>query len=250
MQEERPEFSRDTINTGDYLGNTNLGSLIHEVSYWGKNTRAVNPWSYKLSLEQQSYEDAFEQKQSYLKLSAEWKGEYTYDQKKAINLRLFVGGFLNNSRKEAGNFYDNVSNRSTRGTMSLSGQGFVDEKYDDFYFGRNEDHGIWSGQVAMRDGGMKYALGSSYGLGLTNSFMLAANLKADLPQELPFKLPLKPYLDFAYFKNATPLGQDATFNDQFLWSGGVMLEMFDGNGFVLVGDGKDKDAVVEQQSGK
>ncbi len=229
LNEDRPQFSTDSLTRGDYLGNENLASLIHEVTYWGGNRRAINPWSYRVALEQQSYDDFFGTEQSYLKLSAEWKGAYTYKRGRSVNVRLFAGGFLNNTRENAGNFYTNASNRSTRGSLALTYQGYNDDKYDDFFLGRNENRGIWSQQVAIRDGGMKNAFGSSFtNVGLSNSFIFAVNLDADLPERLPLGLPLKPYLDLGYFSNATPLGEDATFDDQFLWSFGVMLSWFDG----------------------
>lgn len=230
LNEERPEFSRDSIDAGQYVGNVPLNSVIHELTYSGANRKAVNPWSYKLALEQQTYDNAFGESENYLKVSAEYNTEYTYDKGgKSVNLRLFFGGFLNNSRRNAGNFYDNVSNRSTRGTFGLTYQGFLDDKYDHYYFGRNEDQGIWSQQIEMKDGGMKNAFGSSFGIGLSNSYIISANLKADLPQALPLNLPLKPYFDIGFFKNATPIGSGATVDDQVLWSGGVLLEWFDGN---------------------
>ncbi len=71
LNEDRPLFSTDSLTRGEYLGNENLNSLIHEVTYWGGNRKAVNPWSYRVALEQQNYDDFFGNEQSYLKASVE-----------------------------------------------------------------------------------------------------------------------------------------------------------------------------------
>jgi hypothetical protein len=51
------------------------------------------------------------------------------------------------------------------------------------------------------------------------------NLKADLPKDLPLNLPVKPYFDMVYSKSNR---ENATSDDQFFWSGGMMLDFFDG----------------------
>jgi hypothetical protein len=94
--------------------------------------------------------------------------------------------------------------------------------------GRSEQNGIWSQQISIYEGGMKNAFGSAFGIGQSNNFIFACNIKADLPQRLPLGIPLKPYFDFGYFDNATPIGSEDSFKDQFLWSGGLMLEFFNG----------------------
>ena len=225
LSEELAEFSQDSINFGDYIGNQSEGSTLFELSYLLENKRALNPYRLRLALEQQSYEN-LKGDQSYWKASLEWQSSYTYNVDRSIDFRIFVGGFLKNTERNAGN----VSNRSQRGSFSLTSEGFNDYKYDELFFGRTENTGILSQQISMRDGGMKNALGASQSsnLGNSNSFIVAINLKADLPQSLPGNLPLKPYFDIGYYDNAQPIGSDDTFSDQLVWSGGVMLDLFDG----------------------
>ena len=50
-------------------------------------------------------------------------------------------------------------------------------------------------------------------------------MKADLPKDLPLNLPLKPYFDIVYSKSNDV---NATMDDQLFWSGGVLLDLFDG----------------------
>ncbi|MDX1940405.1 MAG: M1 family metallopeptidase [Saprospiraceae bacterium] len=209
------EFAQFSPTFGNYLGNEWEDNFIHELSYYAENRRALDPQSFYLAIEQQSYND-FLGNQNYLKASLEVKQTFNYAPKKGLDIRVFAGGFLTNTRRNAGAILPAAFN--------MTSQGYNDYRYDDFYFGRNEDDGIWSQQVTIRDGGFKNAIGTGFSLGRSNNFIVALNMKADLPNGLPFNLPLKPYFDIGYFDNAMPTGEDDTFQDQLLWSGGIALE--------------------------
>ena len=224
LREETAQFSRDSMNFGEYIGNVSEGSTIYELAYQLENNRALNPYRLRLVLEHQSYENV-KGNQSYWKAAVDWKGAYTYQVDRSVDYRIFVGGFLKNTERNAGN----VSNRSQRASFSLTSEGFNDYKYDELFFGRAENTGVLSQQISINDGGFKNALGSGQAsnLGNSNSFVVAINLKADLPQALPGNIPLKPYFDIGYYDNAQPIGSEDTFSDQLVWSGGVMLDFFD-----------------------
>ncbi len=215
------EAQRDDM--GVYLGNKREGAQFYQLSYILKSRRAPNPFGLEVSLEQGNY-TTFIGDQNFLKLSTTFANAFSYKPGKAVYFRIFAGGFLQNTRRNAGS----VSNQSTRGTFALTSQGFNDYTNEEFYLGRSDQSGIWSHQISRNEGGMKNAFGSAFGIGQSNNFIFSCNIKADLPINLPIRLPLKPYFDFGYFDNATPIGSDDTFNDQFLWSGGLMLEFFNG----------------------
>ncbi len=219
IQEDEPKFNSD----GTFITTVGAESAIHEISYFGRKNTALTPTTFQVALEQQRYK-AFEEDQNYLKLSLEATRSYVYKKGRKIQARIFAGGFLNNTRKNAGS----VSNSTTRGTFPMTAQGFNDYKYDDFFLGRTDQDGIWSQQIALNNGGFKNAFGSAYSFGQSNNFIIALNLKSDLPMKLPRFLPLKPYFDIGYFDNAQPTGSDDTFKDQLMWSGGLMLDY--GNG--------------------
>ena len=230
----------DTISLNLYNGNVWEKSHIYEISYSGENKRAVNPYSYKLALEQQNY-TTLRGKQNYLKASLTFNTSYTYANGKNLDFRFFVGSFLKNTRR---NSFSYNSRDLTRGTFSLTHQGYDDYKYDELPFNRNgrieqTDNGseevfnIWSQQVNLQEGGMKVALGNSAGFsqGQSNDFIVAINFKADLPQKLPLNIPLKPYFDLGYYKLPPPFSipgepepPSASFSEQIWWSGGVMLD--------------------------
>jgi hypothetical protein len=153
------------------------------------------------------------------------KGHYTFRPKKQLSLRLFAGGFLVNTARDAGGIFP--------GALNLTGQGYGvydDYKYDDFFFGRNDNTGLAAQQIALRDGGFKNAFGNPFRTtsGNTNHVLVAANLKTDLPLPLPDWMPIKPYFDLAYVADRQPSGEGKTFADQLWWSGGICWDVEDG----------------------
>lgn len=214
IEEEQAQFT-----DGNFSGLKPVQQLIHELSYAGENRRAVNPYTFRAALEQQSYTD-ISGKQHYLKASLEWNQSLTYKEGKNIDIRLFAGGFPVNTKRRGGRLFP--------GAFNLISQGFNDYRYDDLYFGRTQNEGLWSQQISLRDGAFKTPLGSGFQLGRSNNFILALNFKADLPQNLPFPLPIKPYFDIGFFDNAQPTGREDSFQDQLLWSGGLAIDFLDG----------------------
>lgn len=209
---ENPVFGQD----GSFQALNREWSTIYEAALSGRSANPLSPFTFELALEQQSYTDVFSQSQNYLKVSFEWKNKMAYRYKKYLHLQFFGGGFLQNSRRNAGAIFP--------GAFNLISQGHNDYRFDDFYFGRMENDGSGARQVSLRDGGFKTPIGSGFSLGRSNNFILALNFKADLPG----KLPVRPYFDLGYFDNAMPTGADDTFKDQVLWSGGLALELLDG----------------------
>lgn len=193
-------------------------SNINEASWELGSRRALNPYSFRLALEQRKFDDIFNTKleRSYVRLSFEANTALTYANKRNVYFRFFFGGFLKNDYRNRGTIGP--------GAFNLTGQGFNDYRYDDYYFGRTETTGFYSQQIHQREGGLKVPLGSPYSEGRSNNYIFAVNLKADLPQDLPLKLPLKPYFDFGYYDDAREISNDLEFADQVWWQGGLALE--------------------------
>jgi hypothetical protein len=198
-------------------------STVTEFSWTIGNRRALNPYRLRLALEHYDFQDIFmpTERAKQLKINAEWNYSYTYDQNRSFDVRIFAGGFLSNDYRDRG--------VTTAGAYTLTGQGYNDYQYDEFYIGRNEASGIWSQQIMLRDGGMKVAANEpTDNDGRSNDFLFALNLKADLPQDLPLKLPVRPYFDFGYAHDNRPISAAKTFSDQVWWQGGFAIEA--GNG--------------------
>lgn len=220
INEERTSFA-----DGNYVGDVWVDYSINELSYKAMMKRALNPFGFKISLERLGFENQvgineFEKTNSF-KVALEFKSSYTYARKRSVDVRIFAGKFFKNP----------FENRAlpVRNMLNLTKQGFNDYSYDNVHFGRNEPDGFWSRQIYLQDGGMKAAFGNGMSFaGRSNVFIFAVNLKADLPQNLPLNLPLKPYLDFGYFNDGRPVPTYESFNERLWWSGGFMLDFFNG----------------------
>lgn len=236
LDTEAPVFE-----SGDFSGKRNDRTWIHELSFSTERRHPIVPTASQVALEYQSYKDFFGRPQHYLKASASWQGAYTYARGKRLAMRVFAGGFLDNTRRDGGAIFP--------GAFNLVSRGPNDYRFDDLYFARSEDRGFFSQQINLRDGGFKTVIENSFALGRSNNFILALNLKADLPLKLPLNLPLKPYFDIGYFDNAMPTGSNAKFKDQLLWSGGFALEFFNntlGIYFPLVNSKNIRDRFAER----
>ncbi len=190
----------------------------------------INPYSFKLTVESGKRDIFSDLDQSYILIKPEINFSYTYASKKNIDFRLFAGIGISD-----------FTDRNTRGFFNLAGQGhsgFNDYKYEDWFFARNNDVGLFSHQVSMRDGGFKVAIPSNQSANgyNSNSLLVALNLKADLPQAFPGNLPIKPYFDMAFIERKIDRNRDGmigedeqkTFKEQFWWNGGFALELGDG----------------------
>jgi hypothetical protein len=187
-----------------------------EFCYFGKLQYVLAPMSFRLSVEKFNY-SLFEKNQNFLKTTLELTQDFMYQEGFKVYSRLFVGGFPVNSGRNSGFGF-------TRGFLGLSGRGFADYRYDDFYLGRNERTGLFSQQIgADTEGGMKYALPEADALriGYSNNFITALNLKSDLP--IKFLKGVKPYFDIGYFSDTRPGGE--RISKQWLASGGVAMEL-------------------------
>ena len=186
----------------------------------------INPYSFKLTVES-GKRNLSDEGLPYVLIKPEINFSYTYANKKTVDFRLFTGIGISD-----------FTQRNTVGLMSLSGQGYTegqpgryqnDYKYEDWFFARNDDAGLFSHQISMRDGGFKVAIPSNKsGQGYnTNSLLISLNMKADLPEAFPGNLPIKPYFDMAFIERKT--GEvPKTFQEQFWWNGGFAIEF--GNG--------------------
>ncbi len=221
MGKENANF--DTL--GSYSGKAYLKSTIHELKYMGAQKKLTNPFTFAATLEFQQHDNVQGGTEQYLRSSLEWRQQFYYSSKRKVTARFFAGYFLENTRRNSGT----VSNDLSRASFALNPQGFNDYRFDEHYLGRSEDEGFLSRQVAQTEGGFKSAFGAPFAgvIGNSNSGIVSLNLRADLPFRLPLGIPLKPYFDLGYYNDATPLSETVAV-EQFLWSGGFLLEFFDG----------------------
>lgn len=166
------EYSSEIVST--YLN-------FNEISYRITNSRLLDPYAIKFTLENGS---------DHLKLYGEFKYRLSYAKtKKGVDFRLFAGGFLVNK--------NDVRNYNFR----MSGwQGSQDYLYDELYFGRTDDHGLWDNQFVVRDGGFKIPTF----VGQSNQWIAALNVSADLPLPVPVSV----FLDLGTYEGINTVFED------------------------------------------
>lgn len=206
---------------GNFTGKTSNNSYIQTLDYDLTNHHALHPNSARIRLEQQSYN----QKEHYVKLSLDWRSKLYYSPKKSIDVRLFAGTFIENTKRNSGAVNTDAF---ARGSFSLASTGADDYLFEEAYLGRSATNGFFSKQIDINDGGMKFPLGYTYGqFGYSNSFLAALNFKAGLPADMPLMLPIKPYFDLGYYADKRPINSDKTWQDNIVWAGGIMLDFSD-----------------------
>jgi hypothetical protein len=177
------------------------------------------PAKWELRTEFANYEDYYlASTQNYLKLTGSFSTHFLYAQKKKIDLRIYGGGFLWHNKPK--------STLNRPGTLGLIGYAVNDYLYEDYFFDRGTQDGPWSRQINTAGGGFKTAVSTAYGLGQSNQYVVSMNLKADLPFDVPVLSTLKPFLDIGMYGYLPTISEG--YQNRFLYSGGLMLETYEG----------------------
>lgn len=205
----------DGIN-GDFRGKKINDRNIFEGSYELKQNTAFNKTDIEFSILGEGYEKGNGTNVTYIRatLDANYSFKYRKNKKKSFDVRLYAGKFLAHDDADFGTF-----------PMALNSNGFTDNYYDNFYFGREEQSGLLSKQVSLDQGGFKLPIPKTQSFGVTNDLIVTMNIKADLPLRLPLNLPIKPYIDLGYVKSTAPSATNPT---EFFYNAGVALDLFDG----------------------
>ncbi len=184
------------------------------LDYLLNNTRVINPFYLKARLEFNAIQEGF---LSYHDLHAPVEGckgslefgyTITYHRKgTGLSMRLFAGAAFWNAW--------NTSGYHLNGTT-----GIADYAFDETFLGRSETTGIWSHQLNMEEGEMKYnsdleilSLGTGQGI-------VSLNLKSTLPayQVLPLFL----FADLGYCPSGFPV------YSSIQGDGGIGIRLFKG----------------------
>lgn len=216
INEEKFLFIEDVVNK------TKQSSTIFRIGYEHYNFWELGPSDFTAQLEYQPYTNAVDEKNHYLKLTAAYSKSFLYAPNRSIDFRLWGTYFISNSQRESPTFDGSF----VRGSSALIYQGFNDYAYDDYFFNRANQNVSLDNQIGYQGGGFKTPLGSQYGIGQTNDFAFALNIKSNLPIKTPKLLPLKLFLDIGYYTSKETA--EAPMEGQSIYSGGVMLEYGEG----------------------
>jgi hypothetical protein len=182
--EETPRFDQ-----GAFVGKDRQQIYLAQLGYDKKTSDSTHTYFLQTQLEASTYaQPVSNNQQSYLKATASYTYNYIYRRKKTLNVRFFASGFLFNTQRESSAF----QNIFTRGSIALIHQGFNDYTYDEDFLSRQNQNKTFDRQVSLiSGGGFRSAIGSQYGIGMSNNFAAAVNVSVDIP----WRLPLSIYMD-------------------------------------------------------
>jgi hypothetical protein len=177
------------------------------IEYKHNNERTFNPFDYSIKAEGNN---------TFVKLGLTTHLKINYNVKnKAFYVRAFAGKFID--LKNNANPYI-LRNQYLNASFTADN----DYAYNDVYLARDEQKGILSNQVSMREGGFKVKTNLlSSPIGVSNNWLTAVNLRTDLPIKSKIKVQL--FLDVATYADAGKLN---TSGNKAIYEAGAELHLF------------------------
>lgn len=197
------QFIFDTIPGTEPKKGAYGSKYYGKITYRFVNNKVINPSNYTVEAQAGA---------AFVKLSAEgnWKFNYTVP-KKAFHLRAYAGKFI----KLTDSYFDYYRYR-----LSNTYTGSNDYLYDYTFGGRHEQHGFWSHQVGIREGGFKFATPlANNAPGTNDDYLIALNMKTDIPIK---GVPIRLYCDVS--KYGGPVDKEYS---GFLYEAGVEVHLLD-----------------------
>lgn len=166
---------------------------------------------------------SIEQSEKFAKASLEANAFIRYQLKHyntGVHFRMFMGGFLwRKIKKPDPGFSLAGFNYNLTGTT-----GNNNYKFDEYYFGRNENEGFIANQITRNDGFFKTATPlQSPAIGQTGNFIFALNTTVDFPIEF---VPLKLFFDIGFIQDNILNINTPPALKQFAFDGGFMFSFF------------------------
>lgn len=208
IREDEPDFTSEGI----FSGLNSANSYIFRAVYHHTKNKRLSSTHHEWALEQQSYND-----ENYLKMSAIWMKRWMYKNKRNIRVRFFGSGFILNTQRKSSSYQNSL----TRGSIALIHQGFNDYTYDEYFFSRQNQNQSQRHQVSMyQGGGFKTAVGSAFGIGMSNHFALASNIVMDLPFGQGH-MPVQLYFDGGVYSTY----EGDKFKNNLMYNGGISVHL-------------------------
>ncbi len=157
----------------------NLTTNINRIELV-KSTETEKDFGYAIDfkIDNAQYKDVFDRSNKFTRMDFRYSTYWKIGNHKNFNFSFYLGYFLQNDNRQARNF----SNVITKGSISLSQQGFNDYGYDENFVSRASNAGLWDNQISTSSGGgFKYASSINSSLGMTNDLAYAINTSVNLP---------------------------------------------------------------------
>ncbi len=213
LNRQRPRFDQ----TGEVIGARATPELFFRTGYQRSVSRTLSPFTVAASLEYKLVPTETAFNVNHLRLDAELRGGYQYEQDRFLRWRAYGGVFLLNDLRDR-------ATRTSSG-FSLLDNAESDYRYDDLFIGRNAGGRNEQQLGAARQGGFRLPISPAFGYGRSNNYLLAVNVDADFPG-LPGYLPLVFFLDAGYY-GFKAVSAEAEVG-KFSWAGGVGFSVAEG----------------------
>lgn len=164
-----------------------------------------------------------EQAAKFSKISLEANAFIRYQLKHyntGVHFRMFVGSFLWRKIKKPNAGYSlGGFNYNLTGTTGVN-----DYKYENYYFGRNENEDFIANQITANDGFFKVSAPMQFpAIGQTGNFIFAINTVLDFPIEY---VPIKFFFDIGYIYDNVISTNTPPAVKQFAYDGGFLFSFF------------------------
>ena len=193
-------------------------SFFLDVSLRKKDHRLMLPSQWMVKLESGNIPGLSDEREWYLRAEVEFQTQMVYALGRKVDIRLY-GGYKPWSSS-------GKSTVTRAGTLGLIGHARNDYRYADFFFDRGTQEGFWASQLNLAGGGFKTPVNTAYGIGQSNNYVAALNLKTDLPFRIAALNAFKLFFDLGAYSYLPTLSED--YQNKWLYSGGILLDSFEG----------------------
>lgn len=204
-----------------YAANVN-GEYYPSTTDWKKRyiNRLTFHWEDNHAIKPSQIELQGMQGKEFVRWQATYKGSFAYSDKGYFAYRMTVAGFNYLGGFTSQKYYDT---RLFQPKLTAA-RGWEDVTYSHYYFGRNENDGLWSKQIFERDGFMKLRTDLFSDLqGRSDEWIAAVNLSTSLPKKVfPLRF-VRLFLDVGTYSETW-----RTENNQpnILYVGGLQLNIW------------------------
>ncbi|MDI3322140.1 M1 family metallopeptidase [Pinibacter soli] len=207
----------EKIADSNYYPSANSYSTryINQLTFGVDNNRVIYPYDAKLQLQQSS---------SFWKATVTGNYFLSYAKGGGANVRLFAAKFGYIGSRTTTKQFENY-----RYMPKLTAvKGNEDYTYSNYFFGRNDNDGIASQQIMMRDGDLKILHTDQFASlpNRSDNWVAAINLSTTLPyQIIPKWIPIKLFVDFGTTADAWDKDDVNFTGSRILYVGGIQLSL-------------------------
>ncbi|MGE5356319.1 MAG: hypothetical protein ACM3PT_08790 [Deltaproteobacteria bacterium] len=208
---DKLEYKFTFIGDQEYSGDgvKNYYRFLNRIDFSHSIKNVILTYDVMAGLEHQYYNNYG--KRHYVMLKSEMNSRFMYKKDRYLDVRFYGATYLYNTHFN--------STGTLPGTLSLIGYNINDYAYDhNLFYDRSAQDGFGIRQLTNTTGGFKTGISNSYGIGQSNKFIAALNLRMDLP----FKFFVKPFFDVGVYGDLPTVAEG--YSNKVLYSAGFLID--------------------------